>query len=75
MGGTLLLAGEEGIGKSWFAAEALVLARRRGFLTLNGTAYAVHTDIAYAPVLEAVGPFLTGLPAGRLGQLVRGWLT
>jgi predicted ATPase len=72
IGGTLLLAGDEGIGKSRLAAEALVLARRRGFLTLNGTAYALHTDLAYAPVLEAVGPFLAGLPAGRLGQLVRG---
>jgi DNA-binding CsgD family transcriptional regulator len=72
MGGTLLLAGEEGIGKSRLAAEALVLARRRGFLTLNGTAYALHTDLAYAPLLEAVGPFLADLPAGRLGQLVRG---
>jgi AAA ATPase domain len=72
VGGTLLLAGEEGIGKSRLAAEAVVLARRRGFLTLNGTAYALHTDLAYAPVLEALGPFLAGLPGGRLGQLVRG---
>jgi DNA-binding CsgD family transcriptional regulator/tetratricopeptide (TPR) repeat protein len=72
MGSTLLLAGEEGIGKSRLAAEALVLAGRRGFLTLNGPAYALHTDLAYAPVLEAVGPFLASLPAGRLGQLVRG---
>ena len=54
------------------AAEALVLARQRGFLTLEGTAYALHTDLAYAPVLEAIGPFLAGLPAGRLRQLVRG---
>ena len=58
---------------SWTAyAEALVLARQRGFLTLKGTAYALHTDLAYAPVLEAIGPFLAGLPAGHLSQLVRG---
>jgi DNA-binding CsgD family transcriptional regulator/tetratricopeptide (TPR) repeat protein len=71
-GSTLLLAGEEGIGKSRLAAEALVLARQRGFLTLSGTAYALHTDLAYAPVLEAIGPFLASLPAGRLRPLVRG---
>ena len=71
-GNTLLLAGEEGIGKSRLAAEALVLARQRGFLTLKGTAYALHTDLAYAPVLEAIGPFLASLPAGQLRQLVRG---
>lgn len=71
-GSTLLLAGEEGIGKSRLAAEALVLARQRGFLTLKGTAYALHTDLAYAPVHEAIGPFLAGLPAGHLSRLVRG---
>jgi predicted ATPase len=71
-GSTLLLAGEEGMGKSRLAAEALVLARQRGFLTLSGTAHALHTDLAYAPVLEAIGPFLAGLPAGHLSQLVRG---
>ena len=70
MGGTLLLAGEEGIGKSRLAGDALVLARRRGFLTLKGTAYALHTHLANAPVLEAIGPFLADLPADRLGQLV-----
>ena len=71
-GNTLLFAGEEGIGKSRLAADALALARQRGFLTLKGTAYALHTDLAYAPVLEAIGPFLAGLPGGHSRHLVRG---
>jgi predicted ATPase len=71
-GNTLLLAGEEGIGKSRLAAEALAVAHQGGFFTLSGTAYALHTDLAYAPVLEAIGPFLADLAPGRLTQLVRG---
>jgi len=70
--GGALLAGEAGIGKSRLAAEALTLARRRGFVTLQGAAYPLQADLAYAPVLELLGPFLAGLEPGRLAALVGG---
>ena len=71
-GGTMLLAGEPGIGKTRLATEALAVARRCGFETVHGAAFPLQADLAYAPVLEALGPFLGGLDPGRLALLVRG---
>jgi len=71
-GRAMFLAGEAGIGKTRLAHEALVLARERGFLVLEGSAYALEGRLAYAPILAAFGPFLRHLDSPRQARLVSG---
>ncbi len=54
-GGTLLLTGPPGVGKSAVLDLALALADRRGWRTGRGTASAVEGPWPYSPVLEALG--------------------
>jgi predicted ATPase len=68
----LLLAGPAGIGKSRLVGEALALAAQRGFVTLSGSARVLGRSLAYAPVLEALGPYLTALQPGRRVRLLDG---
>src|SRR5437868_10663553 len=71
-GCAMFLVGEAGIGKTRLAHEALVLARERGFLVLEGSAYALEDRLAYAPILAAFGPFLRRLDSPRQTRLVSG---
>src|SRR5690242_3920710 len=71
-GGVMFLVGEAGIGKTRLAHETLVLARERGFLVLEGPAYALEGRLAYAPILAAFGPFLRRLDSPHQARLVSG---
>ena len=69
-GRAIFLAGEPGIGKTRLARELLACARRRGCLVLEGQAYPLERDLAYGPVLAALGPFLRSLEAAHRARLV-----
>jgi hypothetical protein len=71
-GRMLLLAGPAGIGKSRLLEEATALAGDRGFVMLRGGARVLGRGLAYAPILEAFGPYLRALPPGQRVRLLDG---
>jgi hypothetical protein len=84
-GGTLLLAGEAGIGKSRLARECASMAGARGCAVLTGRAVAGGVPTPFRPFAEALASALRpgGLPASAeldpfrpaLGRLVPQWQT
>lgn len=54
-GRAVVVAGEQGIGKTRFAQESLAEARRRGWLVLEGRGLALHATVPYGPVIESFG--------------------
>jgi DNA-binding CsgD family transcriptional regulator/tetratricopeptide (TPR) repeat protein len=71
-GVVLSISGEPGIGKSQLARKCLELARSRGFLTLIGAAGRFHTDLTYAPLLQALRPLVDATDPSRRDQLIAG---
>ena len=62
-GGTLLVTGPPGVGKSAVLGLAEALAHRRGWRTGRGTASAMEGPWPYSPVLEALGDLCRQHPA------------
>lgn len=71
-GGTLLLAGESGVGKSRLARLAAEEMTGRRGSALRGRGYPVETGVPYALFADAFLPLLRKLEPGALTTLSRG---
>lgn len=60
-GGTFLIAGEAGVGKTRLAGEALAAAASQGMAVLQGAAYEQEGRLAYQPFIEAFDRYLADL--------------
>jgi len=58
-GGTLLVSGEAGIGKSRLVRAMVEIARSSGFVTLQGAAFEADRAQPYAPVLDLLRALAT----------------
>src|SRR5689334_22196369 len=65
-GGTIILAGESGIGKTRLASALVEQATKRGFTVAVGRAYPVETGVPYAVFGDALLPLLRGLDPAML---------
>ncbi|MDO8672653.1 MAG: AAA family ATPase [Dehalococcoidia bacterium] len=71
-GGTIILTGQPGIGKTRLALEALALAKEHGFEVLEGRAFPLEVGLSYSPILDAFSRVLGNLEATSLEALVSG---
>ncbi|MDO8669970.1 MAG: AAA family ATPase [Dehalococcoidia bacterium] len=69
-GSAIFMHGHTGIGKTRLALEALVMARKRGFIVLEGRAYLPEAGLAYGPILEAFGYLQNQLEPARLTTIM-----
>jgi DNA-binding CsgD family transcriptional regulator len=71
-GGTLVLAGSEGMGKSRLAEALLDEAGRRGFLTALGRAYPMESGVPYSLFCDLLDPLVREESRETLAALTRG---
>src|SRR5213594_3426355 len=71
-GGTVILAGESGIGKTRLATTIVDQATKRGFTIAVGRAYPVEAGVPYAVFSDALLPVLRALEPSVLSLLTRG---
>jgi len=67
-GALILLAGEAGIGKTRLCAEAVALARQRGFFAITGHCYDMQGIPPYVPFVEAIEYVARVVPRDELRQ-------
>ena len=71
-GGTTLLAGVGGVGKTRLVAAVAERAKRQGWTVSIGRAYPVETGVPYAVFADALTAVLRGLSPSALAVLTRG---
>lgn len=71
-GGTTILAGAGGVGKTRLVAEATARAARDGATVAIGRAYPVETGVPYAVFADALTPMLRAMTPATLAVLTRG---
>jgi len=71
-GGTVIVAGESGIGKTRLATALVDIATKRNFVVAVGRAYPVERGVPYAVVSDALLPLLRAIDSSALSLLTRG---
>jgi DNA-binding CsgD family transcriptional regulator len=71
-GGTVIVAGESGIGKTRLATTLVDIATKRNFVVAVGRAYPVERGVPYAVFSDALLPLLRAIDASALSLLTRG---
>lgn len=71
-GGTLLLVGDRGVGKTRLADQLLEELVRQGWLAARGIAFLTELGVPFAPFADAFGPLLSGVEPSELQLLAQG---